>query len=772
MGLSLISLFTFVFLSFLLFFFHLASSRQSFCHANEHSALLRFKESLAINKSASDDPSAYPKTTHWNLEEDSSDCCSWEGVKCNEDTGYVIELDLSSSCLYGSINSTSTLFNLVHLQWLSIADNDFNDSKIPSAINNLSKLSHLNLSLSVFSGQIPQEFLELVKLESLLLFGNPLQLQQPGLESLAKKLTNLKVLDLGSVNISSSIPHVLTNLSALEFLSLASCGLEGKFLIKVFSVSYLYLKKKNLEYVSNISFRNYSVFIRYCIFSSQDLSSLSNLTHLNRLDLSDNNISSPSSSLSWIGKKTKLAHLDLSGINIGEIPFWLMNLNRLSTLDLSSNNISGHIPEWLFNLSKNSLQNLNLSHNLLTGFDQRPVVLPWANLFFLDLSFNKLPGPLPFSPTSTIQFYLVSNNKLSGEIPLSICKLNSLQALDLSNNNFNGKVPQCLGNFSRDLLMLNLQNNKFSGTTILRGKIPRSLTNCTNLEFLDLGNNKISDTFPSWIGILPNLEELKSDFEFPKLRIIDLSQNRFTGKLPSKYFECWNAMKVVNASKLTYMMKEGSSLNYGYSLTMVNKGIKIEYVKISNMLVYICLSNNRFEGEIPASVSILKGLRYLNLSNNNLIGGIPSSLGSLTVLESLDLSSNNLLGEIPPQLVKLTPLAFFNVSCNHLTGPIPQGAQFDTFSNMSYEGNPGLCGRPLSRKCGDSDLPPNEDDDDEGSESPFAFGWKEVAIGYASGMIFGVVLGYIFLTRKHELFVKIFGMPLKRIERKRGRRRN
>ncbi|KAL5798089.1 hypothetical protein ACOSQ2_002909 [Xanthoceras sorbifolium] len=282
-----------------------------------------------------------------------------------------------------------------------------------------------------------------------------------------------------------------------------------------------------------------------------------------------------------------------------------------------------------------------------------------------------------------------------------------------------------------NMRMIDLSNN------MLRGKIPRSLANCTMLEFLDLGNNKISDTFPSWIGILPNLEVLnlqsnklygateepKSDFEFPKLRIIDLSQNRFTGKLPSKYFECWNAMKVVNASKLTYMMKEGSSLNYGYSLTMVNKGIKIEYVKISNMLVYICLSNNRFEGEIPASVSILKGLRYLNLSNNNLIGGIPSSLGSLTVLESLDLSSNNLLGEIPPQLVKLTPLAFFNVSCNHLTGPIPQGAQFDTFSNMSYEGNPGLCGRPLSRKCGDSDLPPNEDDDDddEGSESPFAF---------------------------------------------------
>ena len=81
-----------------------------------------------------------------------------------------------------------------------------------------------------------------------------------------------------------------------------------------------------------------------------------------------------------------------------------------------------------------------------------------------------------------------------------------------------------------------------------------------------------------------------------------------------------------------------------------------------------------------------------------------------------------------------------------------------------------MCGQPLSRKCGNSELPHKEDD--KGSESPFAFGWKVVAIGYASGLIIGVVLGHIFCTKKYEWFVKIFGMSLKEIERKRGRRRN
>ncbi|KAK2633369.1 hypothetical protein Ddye_032578 [Dipteronia dyeriana] len=175
------SFFTFMNLCFLFFFLQLtaSSSRKPLCHEVEHYALIQFKESLFIDKSwvqlgISNDPSAYCKTALWNLEEN-SDCCSWDGVECNEETGYVIKLDLSSSCLYGSINSTSTLFHLVHLQWLSLAHNDFNDSKIPSGIMNLSRLLHLNLSISHFSGQIPPEMLELSNLEFLDLSHNSLQ---------------------------------------------------------------------------------------------------------------------------------------------------------------------------------------------------------------------------------------------------------------------------------------------------------------------------------------------------------------------------------------------------------------------------------------------------------------------------------------------------------------------------------------------------------------------------------------------------------------------
>jgi hypothetical protein len=126
----------------------------------------------------------------------------------------------------------------------------------------------------------------------------------------------------------------------------------------------------------------------------------------------------------------------------------------------------------------------------------------------------------------------------------------------------------------------------------------------------------------------------------------------------------------------------------------------------------------------------------------------------LKALEALDLSQNKLSGEIPVQLAQLTFLAVFNVSHNFLSGPIPRGNQFGAFDNSSFDANPALCGEPLSKECGNDEDSLPAAKEDEGSGCPLEFGWKVVVIGYACGLVIGVILGCAMNTRKYEWLVK------------------
>ena len=160
----------------------------------------------------------------------------------------MIGLDLSTSCLYGSINSSSSLFRLVHLRMLNLAKNHFNYSQIPSRIGNLSSLIYLNLSNSFFSGQIPFEISQLSQLSSLDLsynsyspFKQLLELKKPNFNSMVQNLTNLVQLDLTMVIISSPLPNVLANMSSLTSLRLPFCGLLGNFPTGMFQLPNLQL---------------------------------------------------------------------------------------------------------------------------------------------------------------------------------------------------------------------------------------------------------------------------------------------------------------------------------------------------------------------------------------------------------------------------------------------------------------------------------------------------------------------------------------------------
>ncbi|KAK9684834.1 hypothetical protein RND81_10G235800 [Saponaria officinalis] len=922
------------------------------CHDNEKLALLLFKQSFLVDCGASVSAFAYPKVESWHepygMQNGSGNCCKWDGVECSNETGRVISLDLSSSCLSSTFPPNNTLISLDYLQQLNLADNFFDYSRIPSEIGLLRKLTSLNLSNSGFTGQVPPEIAYLSSLSILDLSheGDPsglgnkysLKLRDLSLDTLIKNLTHLSQLHLDCVDISSDVPLQLSNLTSLKSLTLIGCNLSGKLpthllllsnlekvsfrynynlrgylpdqfrpdsRLRFLSLAYtqlstLVLKKLNinpavldswllkLNKLTRLGLSN--------VITSGDIPTvLANRTRLTYLDLRYNQLTSTLPL--WFENLIELTALDLWGNHLkGHLPKWvpeLVNLNtlafsfreskgefdmflklpylqslslsgvdltfgqtsimnssslkfdilvldfcdlndfpqflrnqdKLRFLSFSGNSISGNIPPWFVNITKENLLSLNLSGNFLTGFEPPSDLLQWENLEVLDLSGNKLKGRLP-SPPKLLQIFHASKNQFSGVVPDKLCDSSNLIYLDLSENQLSGQIPSYISHqLGQTLQVLNLRDNNFHGIipetftkscklkminlsqNQLKRRLPNTLVNCMMLEVLDVGKNHVNDTFPSWLGSLPKLQVLvlrhnnfhgKIDAQlghgFPSLRIIDLSNNFHFGNLPSRYFENWPAMRVSNGQKsrssnsivrLVYTILHGSSfsqdLRFDYCITITDKGSKTYYSRVLTVFRVIDFSSNSFTGGIPDLIGDLNGLQALNLSNNCLEGGIPASLANITELKSLDFSENMLIGEIPEELTELTSLEVFNISNNHLVGEIPQGRQFNTFDDGSFSGNLALCGAPLTVKCGKEHssltAPLSQSINDETiMDGDFEFiDWFIRLSGYASGCLFGYIIGKVYITdRHHDWFMDTFGRrrPTARVNRAARNRRH
>ncbi|XP_057956537.1 receptor-like protein 53 [Malania oleifera] len=719
-------------------------------------------------------------------------------------TSSLTYLDLSSCSFSGPI-PTFLLGNLTKLTYLDLSHNNFVD-QIPDSFANLENLTILRLNDNNFSGEFPSSTSNLSQLEEFDLSNNQLT---GALPSQVSGFSNLILLDLQNNSLNGLIPTWLFALPSLLHLYLSQNQLTGPIHeFQSFAFEEIYLSNNQLSGPIPNSISKLHNLTRLYISSNNldgilDLNSFSNLKELIVIDLSYNKNLSLNDTNFISLPLPNLSELYLSSCNITKFPN-LKGLETLGSLDLSVNKISGDIPKWTFNMWNYSLSYLNLSFNFLTRLNQQ--LLPWNNLQFLDLQTNLIHGELPIPPPS-MSFYSFSNNKLTGEIPSFFCNASYLEVLDLSDNSLGGTIPPCLVNFSYRLQVLNLHMNQFHGTipdnfpegshtspfllrnlglndNRLEGPMPRSMVNCLNLEVLDIGNNKIDDTFPYWLESLPQLHVLvmrsnkfhgdivstsKTQVSFPKLRVIDCSSNHFTGLLPSKYFESWTDMMNVDEFKyrLSYI---GGPEYYQDSIMVTIKGSEIQMEKIQIIFTVIDMSNNNFRGKIPTNIGKFKSLRGLNFSHNNLAGDIPLSVGNLIALEWLDLSSNKLRGEIPKQLIGLSSLAVLNLSQNQLSGSIPHGSQLDTFSNSSYSGNLGLCGFPLSKTCTNDNTtePPSfmfqQDNNSHLISGSF---WEATLIGYGFGIVVGLVVGYLmFITRKPNWLVKgVEGVGQKKVKR-------
>ncbi|XP_062114721.1 receptor-like protein 6 [Humulus lupulus] len=610
-----------VFLNFLLCF----SFSQPSCHDDERTSLLQFKESFIISKFASRrNTSSYPKVSSWTHEAETRNCCLWDGVECDEKTGHVIGLDLSSSFLYGTIDSNSTLFNLLHLQRLNLSDNHFNYSQIPTAVRRFSMLTSLSLVDSVISGQIPSEVSELSKLSALYLCRNVdpfsrenlLELKNPNLESFISNLTSLEELCLSNVYISSTLPKSLANLTSLTRLYLKDCELKGEFPVDIFQLPKL--QDLSLRYNKDLSGRFSTVLnerssLKRLLLSHTRFSGelpFEKLASLCRLDVGGCNFSGviPNS----IGKLKQLTYLDLSDNNFsGQISSYLSNITQLYFLILQFNHFSGPFPMPIFSKLVN-LEFLSIAHNDWTGtveFDMfkglknligislshLKLSLPHINETFpqltglglmycnlrkfpeflrhqkimktLNLEGNHIGGGIPEwllnINRETLSIFSLSTNSLTGELSPTTCKLSSLIMLDLSHNKLKGKLPNCFGRFSKSLSSLSLTNNSFSGN------IPK---------------------FP----------------EGNQLKLIDLSYNLFEGKL---------SQSLTNCKMLGHLNVKSNKLNdvFPYWLGTLPE------------LIILNLRANQFHGVIrePRTKLHFPKLRIIDISYNNFIGKLP-----------------------------------------------------------------------------------------------------------------------------------------------------
>ncbi|KAJ3694390.1 hypothetical protein LUZ60_009870 [Juncus effusus] len=191
------------------------------CLQVERDALLEFKARVT-------DP--FGRLVSWRGDE----CCKWTGIKCSNQTGHVIKLNLTShsqshpyysdeepwynNSLCGEISPS--LHALTDLKHLDLSYNNFTGRMIPPQLRNLSRLQHLGLENS-FIGEISDVYLNgLSKLEYLSF--SPITIT---IDSNWVPPFELKYLDVGACKLRPTFPSWLHNQFELNFLNLSNSGI-------------------------------------------------------------------------------------------------------------------------------------------------------------------------------------------------------------------------------------------------------------------------------------------------------------------------------------------------------------------------------------------------------------------------------------------------------------------------------------------------------------------------------------------------------------------
>ncbi|KAJ0772094.1 putative leucine-rich repeat-containing, plant-type, leucine-rich repeat domain superfamily [Helianthus annuus] len=682
------------------------------CHDDERQALLQFKSGLVDEAD---------RLASWVGE--TSDCCKWAGILCDNITGHVHKIHLPGICAYLPNYNTIKEYNealrqrlrgdisqsilyLKQLEHLDLSCNDFRGIQIPRFMGSLGNLRYLNLSRSGFGGTIPPQLGNLTELEVLCLGSSYNAFESTSIINMqwVSSMRSLRHLDMSGVNLTEASDwfQVINTLPSLAQLHLSLSGLPDIH-PNVASLNLTFLSSLDLSYNNfNKNFMPQWIFsitslvsldLSGCHFRGPPIpsstGSFHNLTSLKFLHISENEFMSSSlvlKELSSIGGN--LISLDMRSCGVKSATLdSLHNLTSLLSLDLSENQLTSTIPKSLGNLC-------NLRHIDMGGNSFQNISLTSLLRSFLDCK----------SPS--LESLYLESSQLSCSLPNQLEQLVNLVHLDLGYNDISGPIPESIGNLSF-LRLLYLDGN------LISGPIPYSVGGLSSLETLTLSHNHLTGTLPESLGQLSKLKYLDlshnlltgvvTDDHFSKLiglKNLDGSGNNLTLRphhanwvpsfqLESLYISSWDlgpqfplwlltqrdlSRLDMRNTKISSTMPESFWRSFPNleELDMSQNQIQGRLFEIPATLHEVDLSSNLFSGKLPKLFNSSM-LNVLDLSNNSFTGSLLHLLCSCggNAIHVLNLANNHLSGAIPECWEKWQSLIFLNLENNNLSGVIP-----------------------------------------------------------------------------------------------------